>query len=51
MARGQVDLVVRLTRYHGTAAPVNERISELVRGWPSDRRARTGAELRSALGA
>ncbi|MCW5656695.1 MAG: 2-dehydropantoate 2-reductase [Burkholderiaceae bacterium] len=42
--------VVRLARRHGTAAPVNERISELVRAWPSDPRARSGAELRAALG-
>jgi 2-dehydropantoate 2-reductase len=42
--------VVRLARQRGTAAPVNERISELVRAWPSDPRARTGAELRAALG-
>ncbi|HEX6721477.1 MAG TPA: 2-dehydropantoate 2-reductase [Burkholderiaceae bacterium] len=42
--------VVRLARRHGTTAPVNERISELVRAWPSDPRARSGAELRAALG-
>jgi len=42
--------VVRLARAHGLAAPANERISELVRGWPSDPRPRTGAELRTALG-
>jgi 2-dehydropantoate 2-reductase len=42
--------VVRLARRHGTAAPVNERISELVRAWPSDPRPRSGAELRAALG-
>jgi 2-dehydropantoate 2-reductase len=42
--------VVRLARRHGTAAPVNERISELVRGWPANPRARSGAELRAALG-
>jgi 2-dehydropantoate 2-reductase len=42
--------VVRLARRHGTAAPVNERISELVRAWPSDPRARSGTELRAALG-
>ena len=42
--------VVRLARRHGTAAPVNERISELVRSWPSDPRPRSGAELRAALG-
>lgn len=42
--------VVRLARRHGTAAPVNERISALVRAWPSDPRARSGAELRAALG-
>jgi 2-dehydropantoate 2-reductase len=41
--------VVRLARRHGTAAPVNERISELVRAWPSDPRPRSGAELRAAL--
>jgi 2-dehydropantoate 2-reductase len=41
--------VVRLARRHGTAAPVNERISELVRAWPSDPRARTARELRAAL--
>ena len=43
--------VVRLARAHGLAAPVNERISELVRRWPADPRPRTGAELRAALGA
>jgi 2-dehydropantoate 2-reductase len=42
--------VVRLARDHGTRAPLNERISELVRAWPSDPRVRTGAELRAALG-
>lgn len=42
--------VVRLARQHGTAAPVNERISELVRRWPQDPRPRSGAELRAALG-
>jgi 2-dehydropantoate 2-reductase len=42
--------VVRLAHRHGIAAPVNERISELVRAWPSDPRPRSGAELRSALG-
>jgi 2-dehydropantoate 2-reductase len=42
--------VVRLARRHGTAAPANERISELVRAWPSEPRARSGAELRAALG-
>ena len=42
--------VLRLSRRHGTAAPVNERISELVRAWPSDPRARSGAELRAAIG-
>jgi 2-dehydropantoate 2-reductase len=42
--------VVRLARRHGTAAAANERISELVRAWPSDARARSGAELRAALG-
>jgi 2-dehydropantoate 2-reductase len=42
--------VVRLARRHGTAAPVNERISELVRAWPADPRPRSGAELRAALG-
>jgi 2-dehydropantoate 2-reductase len=42
--------VVRLARRHGTAAPVNERISELVRGWSSEPRPRSGAELRAALG-
>jgi hypothetical protein len=41
---------VRLARRHGTAAPVNERIGDLVRAWPSDPRARSGAELRAALG-
>jgi len=41
--------VVRLARRHGTAAPVNERISELVRAWPSNPRPRSGAELRAAL--
>ena len=42
--------VVRLAKAHGLTAPVNERISELVRAWPSDPRVRTGAELRAALG-
>jgi len=42
--------VVRLARDHGVAAPVNERISELVRAWPKDPRPRGGAELRTALG-
>ncbi|HEU5297066.1 MAG TPA: 2-dehydropantoate 2-reductase [Burkholderiaceae bacterium] len=42
--------VVRLARDHGIAAPVNERISELVRAWPRDPRPRSGAELRAALG-
>ena len=42
--------VVRLARRHGTAAPVNERISELVRAWPENPRARSGAELRATLG-
>ncbi len=42
--------VVRLAHRHGTAAPVNERISELVRAWPSDPRPRSGAALRAALG-
>jgi 2-dehydropantoate 2-reductase len=42
--------VVRLARQHGTAAPVNERICELVRAWSSDPRARSGNELRAALG-
>ena len=42
--------VVRLARAHGLATPANERISELVRAWPSDPRPRSGAELRSALG-
>lgn len=42
--------VVRLARDHGTAAPVNERISELVRAWPRDPRPLGGVELRAALG-
>jgi 2-dehydropantoate 2-reductase len=42
--------VVRLAHAHGTAAPANERISELVRAWPRDPRPRGGAELRAALG-
>jgi 2-dehydropantoate 2-reductase len=42
--------VVRLARRHGTTAPVNERISELVRAWPAQPRARSGRELRAALG-
>ncbi|HVO08633.1 MAG TPA: 2-dehydropantoate 2-reductase [Burkholderiaceae bacterium] len=42
--------VVRLARDHGTAAPVNERISELVRAWPRDPRPMSGAQLRAALG-
>jgi 2-dehydropantoate 2-reductase len=41
--------VVRLARRHGTTAPANERISELVRAWPADPRPRSGAELRMAL--
>jgi 2-dehydropantoate 2-reductase len=41
--------VVRLARAHGTAAPVNERISELIRAWPSDPRPRLAAGLRAAL--
>jgi 2-dehydropantoate 2-reductase len=43
--------VVRLAKARGMAAPANERISELVRGWPADPRPRSGAELRAALGA
>ena len=42
--------VVRLARAHGVAAPLNARIAELVRAWPGDPRARSGAELRVALG-
>ena len=42
--------VVRLARDHGTAAPVNERISELVRAWPRDPRPMSAAQLRAALG-
>jgi len=42
--------VVRLARDHGTAAPVNERISELVHAWPRDPRPMSGAQLRAALG-
>ncbi|HEX6019116.1 MAG TPA: 2-dehydropantoate 2-reductase [Burkholderiaceae bacterium] len=42
--------VVRLARAHGVAAPVNERIGELVRAWPREPRPRSGAELRAALG-
>ena len=42
--------VVRLARDHGTTAPVNERISELVRAWPRDPRPLSGAQLREALG-
>lgn len=41
--------VVRLAREHGLGAPVNERISELVRAWPRDPRPRSGRELRAAL--
>ena len=42
--------VVRLAERHGLRAPVNERISELVRGWPRDPRTLSGAQLRAALG-
>jgi 2-dehydropantoate 2-reductase len=42
--------VVRLARDHGTSAPLNERISELVRAWPRDPRPLNGRELRAALG-
>jgi len=42
--------VVRLARSHGLSAPANERISELVRAWPANPRARSGTELRAALG-
>ncbi len=42
--------VVRLAQAHGVGAPVNTRIAELVRAWPADPRARSGAELRDALG-
>jgi 2-dehydropantoate 2-reductase len=42
--------VVRLARDHGTTAPVNERISELVRAWPSRPQPMSGRELRAALG-
>jgi len=42
--------VVRLARDHGMGAPLNERISELVRAWPRDPRPMSGVELRAALG-
>jgi 2-dehydropantoate 2-reductase len=42
--------VVRLARDHGITAPLNERISDLVRAWPRDPRPRSGSELRAALG-
>jgi 2-dehydropantoate 2-reductase len=42
--------VLRLARDHGKAAPVNERISELVRAWPRDPRPMSAAQLRAALG-
>ena len=42
--------VVRLARDHGTAARVNERISERVRAWPRDPRPMSAAQLRAALG-
>ena len=42
--------VVRLARDHGIRAPVNERISELVRAWPNDPKPLSGAALRAALG-
>jgi len=42
--------VVRLARQHGTAAPVNERISELVRAALANPRSFSGTQLRAALG-
>lgn len=42
--------VVRLAREHGTAAPLNARIAELVRNRPRDRRPVSGPQLRAALG-
>jgi 2-dehydropantoate 2-reductase len=42
--------VVRLARAHGTAAPVNERMVELVRAWPVQPKTYGGTELRRALG-
>jgi 2-dehydropantoate 2-reductase len=42
--------VVRLARAHGTAAPVNERISELVRAWPDRAQPLSGPALRAELG-
>ena len=42
--------VVRLARAHGTAAPVNERMVDLVQAWPAQPKAYDGNELRRALG-
>jgi 2-dehydropantoate 2-reductase len=42
--------VVRLAHAHGLTAPLNQRISELIRTWPTTPRARGGAELRASLG-
>jgi len=42
--------VVRLARAHGTAAPVNQRISELVREHTAQTAPMSGAHLRQALG-
>ena len=42
--------VVRLALAHGTAAPLNERIVELVQAWPAQPKAYDGNELRRALG-
>lgn len=42
--------VLRLAQAHGTRAPVNARIAELVQAWPADPRPRDGPALRAALG-
>lgn len=42
--------VVRLARAHGRAAPLNERIADLVRAWPRNPQPLGGRQLRAALG-
>ncbi|MEK8032626.1 2-dehydropantoate 2-reductase [Ideonella sp. DXS29W] len=42
--------VVRLSRQHGQAAPLNERIQALVEAWPRDPRPLTAEALRQRLG-
>jgi 2-dehydropantoate 2-reductase len=42
--------VVRLARSHGSAAPVNGRIVDLIQGWPAHPRTWSGRELRQSLG-